>query len=616
MIKQTVGHRTGGRPFDKNLSRLAGMIIGMALLATSPLSGAPLLDSRSQGDEVAVPAGLQGHVLRDVLRRLNAGEVEIAIAKTKAVIDRHGENAAALELLGAALALNGDLDLAVAKLERAIKLNPSQGSAYTKLGDIFAARGQDDQAEAAFRKAIELNALDRRAHQRLGLMLEKGGAVDAAIDHLRQGLVGLPADYVGIKVNLARLYNLRGDHEEALELLDGRLSPELDDAKSFVIRGTSKLGLDAGDGAIDDFETAKALAPDDAGVLLAEGIAFRKMGRDADSRRVLEAAIHHRPDWSLGLFQLAMTKRSLGDHDQAIETLDRALATDPGAIAPRIERARYALEREGLKAAVDVFERGWPKDEATPHVFGRIGKKLQLAGEHDLAEAVLIAGTGRFADNAVSHHQLGRHYGFVRRYDQAIPALEAATERAPDDPEILKTLSLAYQRQGALPKAIDVAVRLTEVTDEDVGHKFYLASLRDDHGQKEEAKRLYHQILEEDAGHVATLNNLASLLLDDAPEKALPLATRAADLAPEASYVIDTFGMALLAAGRTNEAIEALSRANELTPDDPILLYHLGQARHEAGEVDEARASLKQALALSADFDGADEAQALLAALN
>ena len=60
---------------------------------------------------------------------------------------------------------------------------------------------------------------------------------------------------------------------------------------------------------------------------------------------------------------------------------------------------------------------------------------------------------------------------------------------------------------------------------------FYLASLRDEYGQTEEAKRLYREILAEDAGHVASLNNLAALMIDRDPSKALPLARRAAELA-------------------------------------------------------------------------------------
>ncbi len=615
MIDELGQPQIPGRRAARKTSLLVGLTVGLPLLIALPLAAAPILNAPGQDDEIAAPVGLQGHVLRDILTRLNAGEVDDAIDQTEAVIRRYGENAAALELLGAALALNGDLDLAVVKLERAVELNPAQSSAYTKLGDIFRARRQNDLAERSFRQAVEINDGDRRAHQRLGLMLGQGGAVDEAIDHLKKGLIGLPADYVGIKVDLARLYNLKGEHSEALGLLNDKLTPARDDARAFMVRGTSKLGLGKTDDALADFSTARALAPDDPGILLAEGIALREMGRMDDSRRALEASVDQRPDWSLGLFQLAMTQRAQNDHDRAIASLDKALAADPGAIAPRIERARYALERGGMAAAVAMFDRGWPKGEASPDLFGEIGEKLQREGRFDLAEAVLIAGAGRFADDPVAQYQLGRYYGLVQRYDQAVLALEAAAERAPGNPEILKTLSLAYQRRGELPKAIDAAARLTEITDHDVDDMFYLASLRDELGQTEEAKRLYREVLTEDAGHVASLNNLAVLLIEQQPRKALSLARRAAELAPEAGYVIDTLGMAFLADGQNGEAIDALERANQLTPDEPLLLYHLALARHERGDSGAAREHLARALALSTDFEGAGAAAALLRSL-
>ena len=43
--------------------------------------------------------------------------------------------------------------------------------------------------------------------------------------------------------------------------------------------------------------------------------------------------------------------------------------------------------------------------------------------------------------------------------------------------------------------------------------------------------------------------------------------------------------------------------------------YHLGKAYELAGNAGECRRAIERALALSSDFDGADDARALLAAL-
>lgn len=56
----------------------------------------------------------------------------------------------------------------------------------------------------------------------------------------------------------------------------------------------------------------------------------------------------------------------------------------------------------------------------------------------------------------------------------------------------------------------------------------------------------------------------------------LPLASRAADLAPGRGDVIDTLGWVHYRRGAYAEAAKVLARAAELVPKNAVIHYHLG----------------------------------------
>ena len=157
--------------------------------------------------------------LAEALRLLNAGKYQEAIEKVNGVLARTPDSAPAHEILGAALVMKGDVDQGFEELKKAVQLDPKQSSAITKMGDVYMARKDHKRAKESFLKAIQITPHDRRAHQRLGILYEQEGKHDRAISHYEKGIAGTPAEYVGVKVNLARLYNEKRSFAKAADLL-------------------------------------------------------------------------------------------------------------------------------------------------------------------------------------------------------------------------------------------------------------------------------------------------------------------------------------------------------------------------------------------------------------
>ena len=73
------------------------------------------------------------------------------------------------------------------------------------------------------------------------------------------------------------------------------------------------------------------------------------------------------------------------------------------------------------------------------------------------------------------------------------------------------------------------------------------------------------------------------------PKQAVEYARTALEMQPTNPDVLDTYGWALLHAGRTQEAVDALERAYAAKPDMYCIHYHLGAAYLAVGKRDAAR---------------------------
>ncbi|HSP00904.1 MAG TPA: tetratricopeptide repeat protein, partial [Thioalkalivibrio sp.] len=233
--------------------------------------------------------------LSDALDQLNQGQVSQAVDSTRAYLQRNPSSAPAWEVLGAALVMDGELDEGLQALRRSVSLNPGQYTAWTKIGDVLMALGNTEEAQQQFERAIEIAPDHRLPHQRLGLIHEAAGRTDQAIHHLERGLEGVPDSYLGVRVNLARLYNGRGRFQESIRLLEGRLT-EATPPDVHVLLGTAHLETGSPQKGLSEMRRATSKAPDNIDYTLALGIALRAAGEPAEAVTRLEKVIEEDPD--------------------------------------------------------------------------------------------------------------------------------------------------------------------------------------------------------------------------------------------------------------------------------------------------------------------------------
>jgi tetratricopeptide (TPR) repeat protein len=405
-------------------------------------------------------------------------------------------------------------------------------------------------------------------------MAEEDGDIAAAIRHFEAGIRGTPPEYLGIKLNLALLYNATGAHARALEVLADFAEGE---RPALVHRALANahLGLGETEAAIAQYRAALDRDPADTPSRLGLGLALTDAGDAAGAIEVL-APLH---------------QANPPDADAAL-TLARAhVAAGDGAAA----RAVLAAARAAA-------------DPAAPQLYVEEASLLMAEGETEAAEAVWRALRDAYPQAVAGHLGLGGLLGFQRRYDEAAEVLDAGLALAPDHPGLLRAAARAAQQRGLTDQARGFADRLAATGAAQPQDLFLKAVLEEAAGATDTAMATYRTLIAAAPDFWPALNNLAVLLTEaGAAADAVEMAGTARTLAPDSAPVAHTLGWAHFRAGDAEAAEPLLAEAAELSPDNAIYLAHLAEAEFALGRVDVARTTLERARAAGLDASVAQE---------
>jgi len=515
------------------------------------------------------------------------------------------------EILGLIFLLQNQLDDAVKALTKAVDLDRKHSSALTYLGSIYMGRSQVEKAKETLLKAVARNPNDRFAYQRLGMLSEKDNDTDKAVSYFEQGLKGTAADYIGVKVNLARLYNIKRQFSKTIALLEPVLTPASKNVPAHILLGTAYLSTHQTDKAIEQYRTAATIDPARGNVPL--GIAYRISGKLDESRQVLLEAEKVKSTDPAIQFELAETAKRQGEYEEAQQRILKAIET--GYPKVRALRSLAALQMQNKKydEAVQTLKQIIFSKESTMEDQFVLAEALQFSGQFNAAEKLLLSLSKQHPKDAAPWYRLGLHYGLTRDYDAAIVHFNKAKAIAPENPDILKALALAYLQSGKKDEAVKLAEEVHRLTPKNVNNAFFLASLYQDRGKTGEAVKGYADILAETPTHGPSLNNLADLTAQsgDLPA-ALQLATQAVATDPENSRYLDTLGWIAFLSGDFDAAANTLEKGLSLAPDSPLLSFHLGKVYLQKGNTEKARTLLQSSIKQSTTSVWSDEAKKIL----
>ena len=548
------------------------------------------------------------------------------------------------------------LDQAVEALERLRRLAPSDIQGMMLLFRIRESLGDHDEAASVLEELVSYHNGHRQLQGLLVDAFRRAGRDDRA-EEVRNEMLGLDGLSVETRMELATRESQRGNHTEAIDLLEGAVAEQ---PESIPVRGAL---------AEEYFRrgVARGRTPQQRADDLAEALgrlrALPRAARANPRARLLEATILAESDRTPEAIELLEDlRRESQDDPRIVRELVRLL----------MREGEWGRIRDIGQTMVDRADRSTVEGEQAGDLgLSLVVEAMRQLGEIDRALEVLEAEQERAGESAelvLSQAELLAEAGRKRRAMAMLRRAVVANERLlvagddgePEFPALQKKARLYFnlgaeklalrvyedlasngdvrrlmlvaescREQGRFGEAIPFLLRALAridggaATELDMDKDALRAALRFQLGEAYERSRRYDEAadqfravltLQPENSHA--LNYLGYMWADNGEnlEQALELIRRAVDLDPNNGAFVDSLGWALFRLGEFEQARRHLERANQLVPSDSTILEHLGDVYVALGQPQRAREAYEQALAIN-DEENAESVRRKLSEL-
>lgn len=189
--------------------------------------------------------------------------------------------------------------------------------------------------------------------------------------------------------------------------------------------------------------------------------------------------------------------------------------------------------------------------------------------------------------SAVAYKLEGDIHMAQKNYPAAITAYNTAHQHSPSVQTTL-LLNHAQRSAGKTQAAITTLRDWLWLIPESSTVRLQLAMQLEQDGQLAAAQQEYEAVLAVQPENLIVLNNLAWLLRDSDPKRALKLAETALELGGERPEILDTAGWLLANSGQHERGLRLLQQAVLLAPHLPSIRYHQALAYEHAQRYSEA----------------------------
>lgn len=567
---------------------------------------------------------------------------DAALARLLPAVEQTAQDAQLLALVGSAYIAKGDFQQATDYFEQAAALQPDSGI-RTQLAISHIASGDTDKGVSELRSVVELDPEFARADYLLALIYLRQGKFDEALataERLAEGpsapialnLMGaayegkgmpdkargeyqralsINSDYQTPALNVARLDFLQGDVEAAKSQYEAVLDADPDNGSALGALAQIALKQGRTADAVKLLERSRRSHPKmvDARLLLAEH--YLKSGKVSEALSVASEAYEIAPQHPSTLLVLGQAHLVSQNYAGAASMFDELLSQNP-----QLARARYyqgvARARLGdIEGARSSLQQALELEPELLDAKANLGALALAVGDVETALEIALE---------LQTDDPSRVDGYVLHGDalmqQGSPALareayEKALAISPQSATVIKA-AVARRTMGSADDAYRFLHKWTDQHPADAAVRLALAGAYHSAGETANAAKQYEQVLEANPDSVLALNNLAWIYYDSQNERALDLAKRAYEQAPDRGEIADTYGWLLVEAGQLEQGLALLEKAVTQVPDNLDIRYHWAASLARSGDSTEAHRELKQLLQNDAAFREREAAETLL----
>lgn len=427
----------------------------------------------------------------------------------------------------------------------------------------------------------------------------------------------------------------QGERQKAFELANQVAKENPGDADASHLQADLALEVrkaENADDTINTFQTLLARTPNDAGLLLQLGRAYRLKGDLAKAREQFQASLAKRNNLIEPRLELADIDMTQHQFTEALQQVNEILRVQPKNPQARLLHARIltatgkwkdsrteltnllkdspndnnaklelgvlAIQERRNSDAINIFDELRDTDPRAS-----AGLATAYASQHQIgkAEDVIQTALKKWPDALVLLEQMGEIEAANGNYDAAIAQFRELLAKNPKSVETLRHLGDIYEAKGDRANAIALYQQASQLVPTDVNVALRLADMLAFAGRNAEAKQAYEGLLKIHPDNPGGLNNLAFFLADSGGDldEALGLAQRALARFPNQPALSDTLGYIYLKKGLTESAVQTFQKLVQKNPQLASFHYHLGLAMFQKGDRTSARKELESALKLS-----------------
>ena len=411
-------------------------------------------------------------------------------------------------------------------------------------GDEYAEQKKQAEAIIEYKSVLQLDPNHAAAHHALAKAYLRNRQMREGYWELRE-TVRLDPSNLDAKLEFAQLALLAGEMDEALAQSEGVITADPKKVMGYLMKGQALEGLKRNDEALQAFEKALEIGPEDPTALRVLSKVYEVHGdvtkADAAYLKLIEVAPNVDAHVSYGRF--------LGRAYKGKRTSD--------------EEATF---RKGVEIA---------KPEEIADAYSALATYFYTRERYDEVVTLLQEGIAKKEDSVELIYLLARFYSARGDEAKARELIEQATQAKPDDPKPFLILSAYRARQGDSKGALEAVQQALAVAPKDESARLRHAELLVEIGSKEsdtakidEGRKIVDEILADKPSNPGALFIQAKIDLSSKKTDEAIVAIRAAiNGKPNWAEAYFVLGAALAIKGDNAAARNELAHALEIDPN-------------------------------------------------
>ena len=362
------------------------------------------------------------------------------------------------------------------------------------------------------------------------------------------------------------------DHNEIIKICTQILS--LSDANNkrkttaYILRGVAYDSIGEYGRAIQDFDKAIELEPNDAETYCNRGNAYTNKGEYDRAIQDYDKVIELEPKHVEAHAHRGAAYGNKGEHDRAIQDFDKAIELDPSDAEVYCIRG-IAYEHKGeYNRAVQNYDKAIELDPYDKKAYYNRGNAYAHKGKYDRAIQDYDKAIELDPNYAEAYHSRGVAYEHKGEYDHAIQDQSKSIELKSDYAEAYYGRGIAYSHKGEHDRAIQDYDKAIEIKPNYAGAYYNRGIEYADKDEYDHAIQDYDKAIEIKSDYVEAYNNRGIAYgCKGEYDRAIQDYDKAIELNSKHIEAYYNRGIAYRRKGEYGRAIQDYDKAIELEPD-------------------------------------------------